>query len=117
MERYNKELQNSIYQFIAKLQTDFPVIIEITIYSNQKGIFIDLIEVRPGFRRTGIGSQVLKEILKICQQKRLLVTLTPDNGFGTPLEILHRFYSKAGFEKITGGHPDWVGGLMIWMPK
>lgn len=67
-------------------------------------------------RRTGIGTQVMQELIDYADSGKMAMALTPASigGDFTPPKILVKFYKKFGFIPNRGRHKDFtISELMI----
>lgn len=60
---------------------------------------ITFIMVKEVNRNRGYGSEAMRKICDFADQNTLAIQLTADSIYGTPLPVLHKFYTKFGFEK------------------
>ncbi len=78
-----------------------------TLNSKPRNIIIDYVYVNKKFRRSGIASKLISEIIQIAK-KQGLVWITLWTGRQSELEESFRLYEKAGFKQkaIQGDYYD-----------
>mgnify|MGYP000381964493 CR=1 FL=1 len=67
---------------------------------------IDQIIVPTDLRNTGIGTNVIKNILKYADENLMKVSLTPSSDYGGNKNRLNKFYQSLGFVKNSGKNKD-----------
>jgi len=60
-------------------------------------IYLSLIRIKKLYRSQGIGSLVLKDLLRYADDNNIEVWLYATNIYGSDLERLYQFYLKHGF--------------------
>jgi len=79
---------------------------------------IDQIIVPPELRGQGVGSKIMRILIKWADQKNLTLALTPDPSFGGSVPRLKRFYAGFGFILNKGRKRDFeISELMYRYPK
>jgi len=69
-------------------------------------------------RGTGIGSKIMKEIIKYADSVNKIVTLTPSKDFGGSVPKLIKFYKSFGFVENKGKNKDYeISDTMYRLPK
>lgn len=64
---------------------------------HQSCVLIDNILIRKTYRRKGVGSDIIKLVCEFADKFKLDIILLPDSSFGTPKDVLIRFYNNFGF--------------------
>jgi hypothetical protein len=73
------------------------------IYETNTSLKLTRIIVNPETRDTGVGSNVMQDLVKYADDKGKIVTLTPSKDFGGNVNRLVQFYKRFGF-KMNKGH-------------
>lgn len=90
-----KHLQNSDHVVLAIDPTTKKVVGFITALSDRvMTAYIDLLEVVPAYQKQGIGSELLKRMLKILEPMYMIDLLCDAD--------MQPFYEKFGMQKTTG---------------
>ena len=71
--------------------------VDLSVFSKPEGITLSKIVVPEGARSEGIGSNVMKDLIKYADENNLPIALTPDSSFGGSKTRLQSFYKKFGF--------------------
>lgn len=67
----------------------------------QKGyLVLDCIRIAEANQRRGFGSDIMTMLCKYADRYQLPIYLEPNDLFGTPIDVLNRFYGKFGFKKV-----------------
>ena len=90
---------------IVTLKNKYPNV-DLSINENDKGLTLSKIVVPGGTRSEGIGSNVMKDLIKYADENNLPIALTPDNSFGGSKTKLKSFYKKFGFKDNKGKNKD-----------
>jgi ribosomal protein S18 acetylase RimI-like enzyme len=96
LERLDKSLNNSWGWITARI-TDYTLIGFVQVISDGiRHAYILKMIVDPGFRKRGIGSLIMEELMDLLNENKLVPTLvaTPGN---------YKFYKKFGFETESNG--------------
>ena len=81
-------------------------------------VSIDKINVLPGQRRQGLGTEAMQIICDWADQNGKILSCTPSNDFGTPLTVLKRWYASFGFVKNNKGNERFtINDDLIRWPK
>ena len=72
----------------------------------QNVLTIDNIEIKPEFRKQGIGSKIIDTIKKFADDNGMIITLSPEPQRGYKKK-LDQFYKGHGFKYNTGRHKDY----------
>ena len=107
MKSLNPELSSvTINNFAIVLCLEFKELASITFCDiTDHGFTIGLIIVFEPCR--GTGTQIMKRITSFCRRTGATCRLIPSSDFGTPYEVLHRFYASHGF-KIDRFRPQYL---------
>ena len=76
---------------------------DLDIYENNTSLKLTRIIVKPELRNSGVGTNVLKDLIKYADNTSKIITLTPSNDFGGNVNRLIQFYKIFGF-KMNKGH-------------
>lgn len=78
------------------------------------GLYLSLIRIPEDKRGTGLGKQIMSQLISFCDNNDLTMYLTPSNEFGSSKSKLELFYKKFGFVKNAGRNKDYrYSGTMI----
>ena len=67
----------------------------------EKNMKLDYIQIKKGHKNKGIGSLIMKEIISLCEENNITLTLYPRVGNRNVYYKLRKFYRKLGlFEKF-----------------
>jgi len=92
--------------------------VDLSVFSKPEGITLSKIVVPEGARSEGIGSNVMKDLIKYADENNLPIALTPDSTFGGSKTRLKSFYRKFGFKDNKGRNKDFsFRESMIRQPK
>jgi hypothetical protein len=92
--------------------------VNLSVFSKPEGITLSKIVVPEGARSEGIGSNVMKDLIKYADENNLPIALTPDSSFGGSKTRLKSFYRKFGFKDNKGRNKDFsFRESMIRQPK
>ncbi len=96
-------------QFSKYLENKYPGVVVELYYGNHEDILqLSSIVVPKEERKTGIGSQVMEELVGYADKMNMTLTLTPSRDFGaTSVERLKKFYSRFGFVRNKGRKKDY----------
>lgn len=64
---------------------------------SKRYIVLDCIRVLATEQKKGTGSRAMKILCKYADQYQLRIYLQPSDIYGTPMEVLNRFYKRFGF--------------------
>jgi GNAT superfamily N-acetyltransferase len=94
-------------QLKNKLSRQFPQIDRLYMWfrSSSIDIVVSSIKIKEGFRKQGIGSQIMKAINKFADQYGLSVSLDPDPQPGYKKKLID-FYKSHGFVRNKGRNTD-----------
>ena len=106
-------------EHITDIESKYPISINVKYHiSDVPAIYIQSIIVDKDKRREGIGSKAMQDIIDWADKKHVIITLTPENTFGTPVSVLEKFYKRFGFVKNKGKNKDYrFLGSLIRYPK
>lgn len=89
-----------------------------SIFENEKSICVDLIVIKEEFRNKGLGTTILKEIIKEADNQNKILTLTPSSDFGSNKTKLIKWYKSLGFLENKGKNKDFtISHTMYKEPK
>jgi len=63
-------------------------------------IHLAFINIPEDKRQAGIGTEIMREVVAVADQFDCAIKLTPFEGFGTPFDVLEKFYESFGFEWV-----------------
>lgn len=88
------------------------------IYENKTSIILSKIIINSEFRREGIGSNIMNDLLNYADSNNKIIALTPSSDFGGNKNKLIQFYKKFGFKLNKGHHKSFeFRETMIRYPK
>lgn len=61
-------------------------------------IYLSLIRIKRLYRRQGVGSMVMSDLLRFADYHQIEIWLYATNIYGSDLERLYSFYLKQGFQ-------------------
>ena len=79
----------------------------LTIHENNDSLKIPKIVIKKEFRGTGIGSDIMKEIVRYADQNKQLIVLTPSSDFGGNKNKLVQWYKRFGFKHNKGQYKNY----------
>ena len=92
--------------------------VDLSVFSKPEGITLSKIVVPKDARSEGIGSKVMKDLIKYADENNLPIALTPDSSFGGSKTRLKSFYRNFGFKDNKGRNKDFsFRESMIRQPK
>jgi len=92
-----KEFLNEEY-VMQHLEKEYNIILDI--WDNGEYLELGKIEVPKNLRSLGVGTKVMKRIVKMADEQNKDIRLTPSKDFGaTSVSILEKFYRTFGFVK------------------
>lgn len=82
-------------------------------------LHLSRIMVEKAYRRQGLGTQAMQDLVDLADQYGLLMSLSPSTDFGgTSVDRLKRFYRRFGFVSNKGRHKDFtLSDSMYRLPK
>lgn len=93
-------------------------LIGLDIYENKTSLKLSRIIINPDQRQSGIGTQIMTDLVNYADAHRQIITLTPSADFGGNKNKLVQFYKKFGFKLNTGVHKSYeFMDTMIRYPK
>jgi predicted GNAT family N-acyltransferase len=88
------------------------------IYEDSKSIKLSRIIVKDEFRGTGVGSEIMGDLINYADNNKKIITLTPSSDFGGNKNRLIQFYKRFGFKSNKGVHKSYeYRDTMIRWPK
>jgi predicted GNAT family acetyltransferase len=88
------------------------------IYENKNSLILSRIIIKEKVRRTGIGTEIMKDLIEYADSNKQIIALTPSNDFGGDKNRLIQFYKKFGFKTNNGVHKNFqFNQSMIRYPK
>lgn len=80
---------------------------EVSVYNvKPNGIYLAKVVIPKEDRGKGVGTQFMRELIKIADDNKRAIILTPSNQFGSSIKMLDAFYKKFGFQKNSGNNKD-----------
>ena len=74
----------------------------------KQGVQLFKISINPLFHGKGIGKEIMRKILQICEKLNIEISLIPiPYQYNIPIEKLKKFYKNLGFEKELFS-PYWI---------
>ena len=109
--------------FINMIENDLiekygDALIGLDIYEDAKSLKLARIIINPEFRNSGVGTNIMTDLINYADKNKQIITLTPSSDFGGDKNRLIQFYKKFGFKPNKGYHAsDVYTDTMIRWPK
>jgi len=88
------------------------------IYENRTSLVVPRIIVKEECRGTGVGTQIMNDLIAYADDNKQVVALTPSSDFGGNKNRLIQFYKRFGFKHNKGVHKSFqFRETMIRYPK
>jgi predicted GNAT family N-acyltransferase len=88
------------------------------IYEDGKSIKLARIVIKDEFRGSGVGSDIMSDLINYADNNKKIITLTPSSDFGGNKNRLIQFYKRFGFKPNKGVHKSYeYMDVMIRWPK
>ena len=88
------------------------------IYENRTSLVVPRIIVKEECRSTGVGTQIMNDLIAYADDNKQIVALTPSSDFGGDKNRLIQFYKRFGFKHNKGVHKSFqFRETMIRYPK
>ena len=99
--------QKSVSELESNLEKKYDVTLDL--YQNKDFLELDKIIVTEDQRNTGVGSNVMREVIDFANKKGLTIALTPSTSYGaTSIDRLKGFYKGLGFVENKGINKDFT---------
>lgn len=72
------------------------------IYENKNSLILSKIIVKKEARGTGVGKDIMTDLINYADENKQIIALTPSSDFGGNLNKLRQFYKKFGFKYNKG---------------
>lgn len=93
-------------------------LIGLDVYEDGKSIKLARIIINPELRNSGIGTNIMTDLVNYADKNSQIITLTPSADFGGDKNRLTQFYKKFGFKPNKGYHKSYeYMDTMIRWPK
>jgi predicted GNAT family N-acyltransferase len=93
-------------------------LIGLDIYEDAKSLKLARIIIKPEFRNSGVGTNIMTDLINYADKNKQIITLTPSSDFGGDKNRLIQFYKKFGFKLNKGVHKSYeYMDTMIRWPK
>jgi predicted GNAT family N-acyltransferase len=93
-------------------------LIGLDIYEDGKSIKLARIVIKDEFRGSGVGSDIMSDLINYADNNKKVITLTPSSDFGGNKNRLIQFYKRFGFKPNKGVHKSYeYMDVMIRWPK
>jgi len=106
------ELYEDVKSLEKQLQDKYPDIDTLFLSLNDSTIRLSSIIINPQARKTGVGTQVMQDLVNYADQHQYRITLTPghkDDRHGTTSTArLIKFYKQFGFVQNKGRNKDFA---------
>ena len=109
--------------FINMIENDLiekygDALIGLDIYEDAKSLKLSRIIINPEFRNSGVGTNIMTDLINYADKNKQIITLTPSSDFGGDKNRLVQFYKKFGFKLNKGVHKSYeYMDTMIRWPK
>lgn len=80
-------------------------------------VTIDNIEIPKEMRNSGVGRQLMTDLIAVADDLGWALALSPSNSFGSSLPRLKKFYQSFGFVNNSGRNKDYVTRETMLRPK
>jgi len=109
---------DSIVAKIGEIKTKYPDV-QLDIYGDAKeGFELGRIEIPKGQRNSGLGTDVMNDIIKMADEQGAKISLTPETSFGgSSVSRLKKFYKKFGFVENKGKNKDFSTRNTMYRPS
>lgn len=88
------------------------------IYENRTSLVLPRIIVKEECRGTGVGTQIMNDLIAYADDNKQIVALTPSSDFGGDKNRLIQFYKRFGFKHNKGQYKSFqFRETMIRYPK
>ena len=88
------------------------------IYENSKSLKLSRIIIDPKLRNSGVGTNIMLDLIKYADNNKKIITLTPSSDFGGNKNKLVQFYKRFGFKLNNGIYKNYeYMDTMIRYPK
>ena len=88
------------------------------IYENSKSLKLSRIIIDPKLRNSGVGTNIMLDLIKYADNNKKIITLTPSSDFGGNKNKLVQFYKRFGFKLNKGIYKNYeYMDTMIRYPK
>jgi len=88
------------------------------IYENKTSLRLSRIIVKEECRGSGIGTNIMNDLVEYADKNKQIITLTPSSDFGGNKNRLIQFYKRFGFKHNKGVHKSFeYTDSMIRYPK
>lgn len=97
------------YRLIEGHYVELPTIegVRLELYEKDNKLQLDAIIVPKGMRKQGLGSKIMKQVVKYSEEVKKPIFLSPDTSYGgSSFERLVKFYKRFGFVKNNDKHLD-----------
>jgi len=91
------------------------VIQDIDIREHKDVIDLNFIVIKPEYRKQGYFDRIMEDIIFYSNKKQKPIILSPEDGYGTPGDILEKMYMKHGFQ-FSDDKPKLYAVQMIRYP-
>jgi predicted GNAT family N-acyltransferase len=93
-------------------------LIGLDIYEDGKSIKLTRIVIKDEFRGSGVGSDIMSDLINYADNNKKIITLTPSSDFGGNKNRLIQFYKRFGFKPNKGVHKsyEYMDAMIRW-PK
>lgn len=93
-------------------------LIGLDIYEDGKSLKLSRIIINPEFRGSGVGTDIMNDLINYADKTKKIITLTPSGDFGGNKNRLVQFYKRFGFKMNKGVHKSYeYMDTMIRWPK
>lgn len=97
------------YRLIEGHYVELPTVegVRLELYEKDNKLQLDAIIVPKGMRKQGLGSKIMKQVIKYSEEVNKPIFLSPDTSYGgSSFERLVKFYKRFGFVKNNDKHLD-----------
>ena len=104
------KLEDAVRKLENDIKTKYPALDKLGIYMDDRknSLFLSELYVKKEFRGTGVGSEVMREIVQFADDNHIPIVLIPEPEGRSSIKNLIKFYSKFGFVVNRGKDIDYL---------
>lgn len=93
---------------LDQIKDKYKDVADLFVWDGRNSIDVSRIVVKPEFRNSGIGTNIMNEIIQYANSVRKPVSLSPSTDFGGKKGKLLKFYKGLGFKPNKGRYKDFT---------
>jgi len=104
------KLEDAVRKLENDIKTKYPALDKLGIYMDDRknSLFLSELYVKKEFRGTGVGSEVMREIVQFADDNHIPIVLIPEPEGRSSIKNLIKFYRKFGFVINRGKDIDYL---------